>query len=95
MSNPATGESRHKNSGRITHWINVLCFIAFAVSGVGILLAHPRFYWAEIPGSPSSTAWALYSRHFQLTFIPSRTLSLVCDWSGPIHTSCGKNTGLS
>ena len=43
MSNPATGESRHKIPVRITHWINVLCFIAFAVSGVGILLVHPRF----------------------------------------------------
>ncbi len=63
MSNPATSEFSHKIPVRIAHWINVLCFIAFPVSGVGILLAHPRFYWAEIPGSPSSTAWSTSLGH--------------------------------
>ncbi len=32
---------------RATHWINFLSFVALAVSGVAILLAHPRFYWGE------------------------------------------------
>jgi thiosulfate reductase cytochrome b subunit len=32
---------------RITHWINFLSFLALAVSGIAILLAHPRFYWGE------------------------------------------------
>src|SRR3979409_1464112 len=32
---------------RITHWINFLTFLALAVSGVAILIAHPRFYWGE------------------------------------------------
>ena len=32
---------------RSTHWINFLSFLALAVSGVAILLAHPRFYWGE------------------------------------------------
>jgi len=32
---------------RATHWINFLSFLALAVSGVAILLAHPRFYWGE------------------------------------------------
>jgi len=40
-------ESRHKRPVRITHWVNAMSFLALTVSGVGILLAHPRFYWGE------------------------------------------------
>lgn len=32
---------------RITHWINAASFAALLVSGVAILLAHPRLYWGE------------------------------------------------
>src|SRR5271165_408741 len=35
---------------RITHWLNTISFIALVVSGIGILLAHPRFYWGETGG---------------------------------------------
>jgi thiosulfate reductase cytochrome b subunit len=38
---------RHAVLVRATHWINFLSFLALAVSGVAILLAHPRFYWGE------------------------------------------------
>jgi thiosulfate reductase cytochrome b subunit len=42
MSNP-----RHTMMVRITHWITTLCFFALLVSGIEILLSHPRFYWGE------------------------------------------------
>ncbi len=32
---------------RVTHWITTLCFIALLVTGVEILISHPRFYWGE------------------------------------------------
>jgi thiosulfate reductase cytochrome b subunit len=38
---------RHNMLVRATHWINFLSFLALAVSGIAILLAHPRFYWGE------------------------------------------------
>ena len=38
---------RHAVLVRATHWINFLSFLALAVSGVAILIAHPRFYWGE------------------------------------------------
>jgi thiosulfate reductase cytochrome b subunit len=41
----ATIEMRHSAVVRATHWINAGCFLALAVSGVAILIAHPRFYW--------------------------------------------------
>jgi len=31
----------------MTHWITTLCFLALLVSGVEILISHPRFYWGE------------------------------------------------
>jgi thiosulfate reductase cytochrome b subunit len=31
----------------VTHWITALCFLALLVTGVEILLSHPRFYWGE------------------------------------------------
>jgi thiosulfate reductase cytochrome b subunit len=39
--------SRHSALVRITHWITTVCFLALLVSGVEILISHPRFYWGE------------------------------------------------
>jgi Ni,Fe-hydrogenase I cytochrome b subunit len=33
---------------RVTHWISTLCFFALLVTGVEILISHPRFYWGEV-----------------------------------------------
>src|SRR5689334_24880969 len=46
---------RHTALVRITHWITAANFIALVVSGVAILLAHPRLYWGETGavGTPS------------------------------------------
>jgi len=32
---------------RVTHWLTSLAFVALLVSGVEVLLSHPRFYWGE------------------------------------------------
>jgi thiosulfate reductase cytochrome b subunit len=39
--------SRHSAVIRVTHWISTLCFIALVVSGIEIVISHPRFYWGE------------------------------------------------
>jgi thiosulfate reductase cytochrome b subunit len=39
--------SRHSALVRITHWIHTLSFFALLVSGIAILVAHPRLYWGE------------------------------------------------
>jgi thiosulfate reductase cytochrome b subunit len=45
---PATKvTSRHSALVRVTHWIITLCFLALLVSGIEILISHPRFYWGE------------------------------------------------
>ena len=41
---------RHSAVVRITHWINAVAFCGLLVSGIAILLAHPRLYWGETGG---------------------------------------------
>jgi thiosulfate reductase cytochrome b subunit len=38
---------RHLAIVRITHWITALCFFALLLSGIEVLISHPRFYWGE------------------------------------------------
>jgi thiosulfate reductase cytochrome b subunit len=42
-----TPASRHSALVRVTHWVAALCFFALVVSGVEIVVSHPRFYWGE------------------------------------------------
>src|SRR5580658_8334770 len=45
---PSTAQpSRHSALVRATHWIIALSFLALLVSGLEILISHPRFYWGE------------------------------------------------
>ena len=32
---------------RVTHWLTVIAFIALLISGLEIVISHPRFYWGE------------------------------------------------
>ena len=45
------GPSRHTLLVRVTHWITVISFVALLVTGVEILISHPRFYWGEVGNS--------------------------------------------
>lgn len=38
---------RHSALVRVTHWTTAASFVALLVSGIAILLAHPRLYWGE------------------------------------------------
>jgi len=38
---------RHAALVRVTHWITAICFFALLVSGIEIVISHPRFYWGE------------------------------------------------
>lgn len=60
-------EPRHSVLVRVTHWITALCFIALLVTGIEILISHPRFYWGE-------TGNVLTKPLFQLPIPSSRRL---------------------
>ena len=38
---------RHSITVRLTHWINVLCFVLLLMSGLAIFNAHPALYWGH------------------------------------------------
>jgi thiosulfate reductase cytochrome b subunit len=40
--------SRHARFVRFTHWLTTIAFLALLVSGIEVLLSHPRFYWGEV-----------------------------------------------
>ncbi len=39
--------NRHAGFVRVTHWLIVVFFFALLISGVEIVISHPRFYWGE------------------------------------------------
>src|SRR5580698_11486408 len=47
VASTTTAPSRHPAVVRVTHWITTLSFLALLVTGVEILISHPRFYWGE------------------------------------------------
>jgi len=42
-----TEAPRHPALVRVTHWLTTGCFLALLVSGLEIVVSHPRFYWGE------------------------------------------------
>ena len=37
----------HSLTVRVTHWVNTFSFFGLLVSGIAILISHPRLYWGE------------------------------------------------
>src|SRR5260370_23195399 len=65
---PATTvSSRHSALVRVTHWITTICFFALLLTGIEIVISHPRFYWGE-------TGNVLTTPLFQLPIPSSRRL---------------------
>jgi thiosulfate reductase cytochrome b subunit len=50
---------RHTLLVRVTHWLFAFSFFGLCISGFGILLAHPHFYWGEAGGIGSPTLFSL------------------------------------
>lgn len=42
-----TVRPRHAATVRLTHWLTAVAFLALLVTGIEILISHPRFYWGE------------------------------------------------
>lgn len=44
----AEASQRHSLLVRVTHWLTTIAFLALLVSGLEIVVSHPRFYWGEV-----------------------------------------------
>jgi thiosulfate reductase cytochrome b subunit len=49
-----TPQPRHSLLIRVTHWLTTIAFLALLVTGLEIVVSHPRFYWGET-GSVNTT----------------------------------------
>jgi DMSO/TMAO reductase YedYZ molybdopterin-dependent catalytic subunit/thiosulfate reductase cytochrome b subunit len=73
--------SRHSRAGRhprfvrIGHWMTAVCVGALFVSGLAILVAHPRLYWGEVGGFGGPS----------LLDLPMRRVSLGAGWPRSLH----------
>jgi len=43
-----TKTPRHALFVRVTHWLTAVAFFALLLSGLEVVLSHPRFYWGEV-----------------------------------------------
>src|SRR6201987_1756048 len=59
--------SRHSALVRVTHWITTLCFLALLITGIEIVISHPRFYWGDTRNTHPTP-------RFKIPLPPSRSL---------------------
>src|SRR5215831_14120418 len=84
---------RQATALRITHWIHTVAFIGLLVSGVAILIAHPRLYWGETGafGSPALIELPLPHDEYQSGW--GRSLHFLSAWicvlNGVVYTTWG------
>ena len=45
---PDSPRQRHSFLVRVTHWLVTFSFLALLVTGLEIVVSHPRFYWGEV-----------------------------------------------
>ena len=58
LANP--GLPRHAALVRVTHWLTVVAFFALLISGMEIVISHPRFYWGEVGNVMTQPAFTLH-----------------------------------
>lgn len=87
--------TQHPATVRITHWINALSFVGLVISGIAILLAHPRLYWGET-GSVGTPSLIDLPLPFVLTGQSGwgRSLHFVSAWVCVLNASIYGITGL-
>jgi thiosulfate reductase cytochrome b subunit len=57
---PIPDSPRHSALVRVTHWLTVIAFLALLVTGVEIVISHPRFYWGETGNSGTTPLFSLH-----------------------------------
>lgn len=55
-----SGSARHAAVVRVTHWVTVVAFFALLITGLEIVVSHPRFYWGEVGNVMTQPAFTLH-----------------------------------
>lgn len=71
---------QHPRFVRLAHWITVATVASLFVSGLGILLAHPRFYWGDVGGFGARSWIDLPIRRISLGYGWPRSLHFLAAW---------------
>jgi thiosulfate reductase cytochrome b subunit len=82
---------RHTTTVRVTHWIAALCFFALLLSGIEVLLSHPRFYWGE-DGNVLLKPWFTLPVPSSRATVPTGYGYVLLDqngWSRSLHFEAG------
>ena len=85
LANP--GLPRHAALVRVTHWLTVVAFFALLISGMEIVISHPRFYWGEVGNVMTQPAFTLPIPASRRT-VPTRYSFEMTDqngWSRSMH----------
>lgn len=83
----AKPETRHAVLVRVTHWIIALCFFALLITGINILISHPRFYWGET-GNDLMKPWLQIPIPSSRDMVPTGYKYVLPDengWSRALH----------
>lgn len=78
---------RHTALVRITHWLTALAFLALLVTGVEILVSHPRFYWGETGNVNEQPLFTLHIPTSRSTILNGYSITLDDQngWSRYLH----------
>ncbi len=81
-----TARSRHSAVVRVTHWVSTVAFFALFVTGIEIVLSHPRFYWGETGNVNTHPLFTLHIASSRAT-VPTgyRVLEDQNGWSRSLH----------
>jgi thiosulfate reductase cytochrome b subunit len=51
---------RHSLLVRVTHWLTTIAFLALLITGLEIVVSHPRFYWGETGNSGTTPLFVIH-----------------------------------
>jgi thiosulfate reductase cytochrome b subunit len=71
---------RHSFMVRIMHWINAICIPILIVTGIFILMAHPRLYWGEEGFFDQAAIISFSHGEYADQLGWSRSLHFFCAW---------------
>jgi len=58
--------ARHSAWVKITHWLGTISFILLLITGIEIIMVHPRFYWGNVGNDLTPALFELpISRNYQ------------------------------